>query len=172
MRTYFLIFCCVFSAATVHAACNNNIPASTPDSQLIDNGNGTVTDLKTGLMWKKCLEGLSGTDCATGTAVSFTWQQALQQPGIVNAASGFAGHTDWRLPNIRELRSIVEEKCSGPAINATRFPGTPNSGVWSGSPNVADSGNAWYVGFNHGYSFTYACNRSSYHAVRLVRGGQ
>jgi hypothetical protein len=133
MRTFFLMLCCIFSAAAGHAACNSNIQASTPDSQLIDNDNGTITDSKTGLMWKKCLEGLSGDDCSTGTVGSFTWQQALQQPGTVNAGGGFAGHSDWRLPNIRELLSLVEEQCVGPAINTTRFPNTPSSVVWSGS---------------------------------------
>ncbi|MCI5158155.1 MAG: DUF1566 domain-containing protein, partial [Candidatus Electrothrix sp. AUS1_2] len=59
MRTFFVIFFCVFAAATVHAACESNTPASTPNSQLIDNGDGTITDSKTGLMWKQCVEGLS-----------------------------------------------------------------------------------------------------------------
>ncbi|MCP4235257.1 MAG: DUF1566 domain-containing protein, partial [Aestuariibacter sp.] len=40
------------------AVCQVDIPASTPDSQLQDNGDGTVTDNKTGLMWKQCSEGL------------------------------------------------------------------------------------------------------------------
>ncbi len=168
MRIYFLILCCVFFAAIVHADCNTNMPASTPDDQLIDNGNGTVTDLKTGLMWKQCLEGLSG-DC-TGTATTFTWRDALQQPGVVNDASGFADYTDWRLPNIKELRSIVEEQCSGPAINATRFPNTPSSNVWSGSPYAVNSAYAWYVYFDYGYSLINS--RDNSYAVRLVRGGQ
>jgi hypothetical protein len=179
MKTYFLLLCCMVSAATVHAqqTCNSNMPASTPDSQLTDNGNGTITDSKTGLMWKQCLEGLSGNDCTTGTAGSFTWQQALQRPGTVNAGVGFAGHADWRLPNIKELRSIVEEQCSYPAINATRFPNanTPNSAVWSGSPYAGLSAYAWLVYFHYGNSdITYRNFYSSIGngAVRLVRGGQ
>jgi hypothetical protein len=170
MRTFFVIFFCVFAAATVHAACNSNIPASTPDNQLIDNDNGTVTDSKTGLMWKQCLEGLSGADCATGTAINFTWQQALQKPEIVNDADGFAGYTDWRLPNIRELRSIVEEQCSSPAINVTRFPNTPSSDVWSGSPVAFKSESAWVVNFYDGISFV--DDRNSNYAVRLVRNAK
>jgi hypothetical protein len=170
MRTCFLIFFCLFSTATVHAACDSNIPASTPDSQLIDNGDGTVTDSKTGLMWKQCVEGLSGSTCATGTADTFTWQAALQQPGTVNGGGGFAGYTDWRLPDIAELESLVEKQCHSPAINTTRFPNTPSSTVWSGSPYAHYSGIAWYVGFNNGYSnFGY---RFGNYGVRLVRSGQ
>ena len=170
MRTFFVIFFCVFAAATVHAACNSNIPASTPDNQLIDNDNGTVTDSKTGLMWKQCVEGLSGSNCGTGSADSFTWQQALQQPGTINNDGGFADYTDWRLPNIRELHSIFEEQCSSPAINATRFPNTPNSDVWSGSPVATVSACAWYVNFNGGYSGS--DSRDDLLAVRLVRNAQ
>lgn len=170
MRTCFLIFCCVFSTVTVHAACDSNMPASTPDSQLIDNDNGTVTDHTTGLMWKQCLEGLSGADCATGSVDLFTWQQALQQPETVNGDTGFAGYTDWRLPNIRELRSIVEEQCSDPAINVTRFPNTPSSDVWSGSPATDGLDNAWYINFEYGRSN--ADNRSSNYAIRLVRNAK
>jgi hypothetical protein len=172
MRTFFVIFFCVFSAASVHADCNPNIPASTPDSQLIDNGDGTVTDTKTGLMWKQCLEGLSGSNCETGSADSFTWQQALQQPGTVNDAGGFASYTDWRLPNIRELFSIVEQQCYLPAINTTHFPNTPTSYVWSGSPYASPTRTtrAWYVHFSYGHS-DYDSRTDSY-AVRLVRNAQ
>ncbi|MCI5197559.1 MAG: DUF1566 domain-containing protein [Candidatus Electrothrix sp. AW5] len=172
-----IILCCVFFAASVHAAptCEtSSIPASTPNSQLIDNGDGTITDSKTGLMWKTCSEGQiysssPSSDC-TGTATTFTWQGALKQPGVVNASSGFAGYTDWRLPNLKELRSIVEEQCYDPAINATRFPNTPSSFVWSGSPYADYSDYAWSVNFSNGHSDSDSRNDSD--AVRLVRGGQ
>jgi hypothetical protein len=176
-----LIFClCLFAIIPgAHAVqtCNpNNIPASTPDSRLTDNGNNTITDTKTGLMWKKCEEGVSGNGCETGTAATFSWQTALRQPGVVNNGGGFAGYGDWRLPNIKELGSIVERKCSVPAINMTRFPNTPsNSVVWSGSPYAYNSDYAWYVNFASGNSFYVNRNynyRVSYGQVRLVRGGQ
>lgn len=150
--------------------CNANMPASTPDSQLTDNGDGTITDTATGLMWKKCLEGVMGNSCATGAAAAFTWQTALQQPGVVNSGGGFAGQTDWRLPNIKELASIVEKQCYDPAINLTRFPNTPSSVVWSGSPGAKGSDDAWVVLFSGGYSG--GDDRGSYFQVRLVRGRQ
>jgi hypothetical protein len=168
-----LTVCCYLLAASPSAqaqTCNANMPASTPDNQLTDNGNGTVTDTKTDLVWKKCTEGLSGANCDSGGAGGFTWKTALQQPGVVNGGGGFAGQTDWRLPNIKELRSIVEAKCVNPTINLTRFPNTPSSFVWSGSPNTDYSCYAWGVDFYGGYSgYDY---RDYNFQVRLVRGGQ
>ena len=180
MKTlYFLLLCCIFSAAGVHAEqfCSlDSIPASTPDSQLVDNGDGTVTDNTTGLMWKKCLEGVSGNNCETGTPDNFTWKKALQQPIIVNSSDGFAGHTDWRLPNINELVSLVEEQCSDPAINLNLFPNTPSWYVWSSSPSVDNSVQcnlscAWYVHFEYGLSVIGSRFNYYLYSVRLVRGG-
>lgn len=151
--------------------CRPNIPASTPDSLLMDNGNGTITDRATGLMWKKCFEGGIGNRCDSGTVMTFTWQTALQQPGVINSGAGFAGYHDWRLPNIKELTSIVERKCIYPAINLTRFPNDPyGSFVWSGSPYANNSRRAWFVDFYDGGWGK--GDRGIYGRVRLVHGGQ
>lgn len=113
MRFYFFLIFCICLLAATHSVqaqtCKANMSASTPDSQLTDNVDGTITDSKTGLMWKKCMEGVSGNNCDSGAATSFTWETALQQPGLVNSV-GFAEHSDWRLPNVKELASLVEEK--------------------------------------------------------------
>ncbi len=163
---FFLLLFVLFRSAQAQT-CNANMPASTPDSQLMDNGDGTITDTATGLMWKKCLEGVSGSNCDSGFAGSFTWQTALQQPGVINV-SGFATHHDWRLPNIKELTSIVEEQCFIPAINLTRFPNMPSSVVWSASPGAPDA--AWFVNFYYGYMDNYWRNNDF--QVLLVRGGR
>ena len=49
----------------------------------VDNGDGTVTDTRSGLMWKQCLEGQSGADCE-GTAGLFNWDDAMKTPQTVN----------------------------------------------------------------------------------------
>ena len=174
MRTSLTLIFILSSLAIVPGVsgqtCNTtSITATTPDSQLTDNGNGTITDSKTGLMWKKCMEGITGNLCDTGAAATFTWQTALQQPGVVNV-SGFATHQDWRLPNIKELTSIVEEQCYDPSINLNRFPNTPISVVWSGSPYADGSVYAWHVEFSYGSSGYN--DRFTNNQARLVSGGQ
>ena len=148
--------------------------------------NGTVTDRTTGLMWKQCSEGQSGSACQQGAATSYNWQDALALKG-----SQFAGYSDWRVPTIEELRELVfcsngtpakeawDNDCDGkndrngsyerPTINQTVFPNTRSSWYWSSSP-YAYSGHAWSVSFRNGYDDTYTKGYDLY--VRLVRSGQ
>jgi len=145
--------------------CQNNIPASNPDAVYIDHGDGTVTDTRTDLMWKQCAEGLSGTNCQIGSAQNFTWADALARA----KASTFANYADWRLPNVKELSSLVEECRWAPSINTNRFPNTPSEPFWSGSPN-ASSPKVWLVvNFDVGQVGRLF---GSFSRVRLVRGGQ
>lgn len=152
--------------------CKDNILATAPDSRYRNNGDETVTDLSTGLIWKQCAEGLSGADCLTGNPSTFTWQQALQHA----EAQVFAGSSLWRLPNKNELASLVERRCFDPAINGRFFPNTPSDGFWSSSPDIEGSFNgygpvsAWYVEFLDGRM--YQNFKSIPFSVRLVRGGQ
>lgn len=68
----------------------------------IDNGNGTVTDTKTGLMWKKCSEGLVGSSCS-GKASKYNWNDSMRR----YTSSSFAGYNDWRLPSVKELHTLT-----------------------------------------------------------------
>lgn len=172
-HSLFFIFLFGGQAMATQICQTASITASTPDIRFTVNANGTVTDLKTGLMWKQCSEGLSGTNCATGTATTYTWKGALLQAQSVNTGGGFAGFNDWRVPNINELSSIVEIQCNTPAINATIFPAAISSIIskyWSSSPDVNSGTNAGYVEFINGTDGTYS--KSGIFYVRLVRGGQ
>ncbi len=152
----------------VPAFCNKrSVPASNPDSAYIDHGNGTVTDTRTGLMWKQCAEGLSDPACRTGRALHFDWADAPAHA----EASTFANYTDWRLPSKDELLSLVEECGINPSINTNRFPNTPISYFWSGSPRTGSSDGALYVLFSSG-SVGSGNVRTMRNHVRLVRGGQ
>lgn len=144
---------------------NPNIINDSPDSRYIIGSDSTVTDTVTGLMWQQCSQGLTGSSCAVGSASTYTWQQALELNG-----SSFAGHSDWRLPNIEELRSLVAYNSDTPAINPVAFPNTVSFIYWSSSPYAASSSYAWVVYFNDG-SVSYLLRNSSLW-VRLVRGGK
>ena len=150
-----------------------NISATTPTSYFTDNHNGTVVDNKTGLMWKKCSEGQawdSNTNGCNSNEVAYTWQNAMKQAQTINSSGGFASYTDWRLPNINELKSLVEEQCYDPAINLAVFPNASSNWFWSSSP-VAGVGNiAWHVIFSDGHDGWFDTYFSS--SVRLVRSGQ
>jgi hypothetical protein len=154
----------VFAECTTNR--NANISITKPDSQYTDHGDGTVTDKQTGLMWQKCTLGLTGTSCASGTALTLTWQAALASANN-NTDNGYS---DWRVPNKNELESLVEDACSNPAINETVFPATVSSGYWSSSPYAGHGSVAWYVGFSNGG----VNNNDKYYSdyVRLVRGSQ
>ncbi len=151
----------LFGAAGVNVAG----AATTPTTDFTDNGDGTVTHNTTGLMWKRCAEGMtwSGSTC-TGTAATYAWSSATA------LTSTFAGKSDWRLPTIRELQSIAEMDASNPAINSSIFPATPGSDFWSASAVAWGSGSAWAIYFYYGSDYTYVKSFSYY--VRLVRGGQ
>ena len=177
MKRIIVVCLCVLiwntEALAVQACKTTSIPASTPTAQFIDHGNGTVTDTKTGLMWKQCSEGSRGTACATGAAATYTWQGALLAAKALNTTGGgFAGFTDWRVPNIKELSSIVEAQCTFPQINSKLFPATSTvGGYWSSTPYAGFRGSeVWYIGFHNGAVVRTIKTSSIY--VRLVRGGQ
>nr|WP_223227081.1 DUF1566 domain-containing protein [Vibrio cholerae] len=98
---------------------------------------------------------------------------ACDTQAFVNAVNsqGLCGASDWRLPSVNELLSIVHNGRIQPAIDQAYFPHTPQYGwYWSSSPYASGSRNAWNVHFNYGYVDYYSKSYSSH--VRLVRAGQ
>ena len=132
-----------------------------------DNGNGTVTDPTTGLTWMRCAMGQTwtGSGCS-GTAGNYYWDDAMALTGTVS----FAGQSDWRLPSLLELQSIINIYGS-PAIDSAAFPATPGAGFWSSSSIFTGSFSAWYVHFNSGSTGSYD-KQVSFFFARLVSGGQ
>jgi len=149
----------------------SNIENTTPASRYIVNMDGTVTDQVTGLMWVQCSEGQSwelkeGEVSCVGVASEYTWDIALS----LAKTKVFAGYSDWRLPNIKELASLISEDRYDPAINIVIFPQTSTfPGFWSGTPYLIGSGRSTQiVYFTDGYIESRG-DRAIDHNVRLVR---
>jgi hypothetical protein len=93
--------------------CRNNITPTTLIQDFTLHDDGTVTHNKTGLMWMRCALGQNwnGATC-TGSGQTYIWQAALQAA----EGSSFAGHGDWRLPNIKaawqHCRTGLRQPCN------------------------------------------------------------
>ncbi len=89
----------------------------------------------------------------------------------LNAGSGYCGHTDWRLPKIKELSWIVDSgRDAHPYINIAYFPQTQSSHYWSSTTDAQYADSAWRVNFNYGVVLRNGKSNNFY--VRAVRSGQ
>jgi hypothetical protein len=139
----------------------------------------TVEDKKTGLMWKQCSEGATGSGCADlgTTATSYTSAAAVsQRVNAVNAAPATlgSGHADWRLPTVKELASLVD-RCAinNVAINLSYFPNTKQSSYVSATYDASATTMPWFVNFSGGEIGPLPAGQwSSGLYLRLVRVGQ
>jgi len=129
----------------------------------VDNGNGTVTDNNTGLMWQQ------------GEPGAKTWDSALSY--CENLILPSSGYSDWRLPNITELESITDDTVFDPvnhpiAIDTNAFPNANASNYyWSSTTSAVYPSGAWLVYFHYGGNYGYGSKDSDMY-VRCVRGGE
>ncbi|MEY2633707.1 MAG: hypothetical protein RIR00_2361 [Pseudomonadota bacterium] len=133
----------------------------------IDQGNGTVIDLDSGLTWQRCAVGQT----CQGQAGSFNWAEAAALSGQVD----FAGTSDWRLPTIRELATLARPRSPKPSLDNQAFPATPASTFWSATQLSFDDWLAWQVDFNDGSVLLNArilTQPPTLAHARLVRGGE
>jgi hypothetical protein len=148
-----------------------------PNPRFTDNGNGTVTDNLTGLIW------LKNANCSSFGAPE-SWADALSDCNGLSA--GYCGLTDgsiagdWRLPNRSELNSLVDVAYYNPALSNTAgtgqwSPGNPFTNVqsvdyWSSTTSAYSTGYAWGVYMDHGDVHNSTKSNDGY--VWPVRGGQ
>ena len=154
-----------------------------PTPRFIDNGDGTIKDKLTGLIW------LKNANCP---GASRSWQTALSDVASLNSAGTMNGNncgdtsgkkgdhrTDWRLPNIRELHSLVDFAFSNPALSNAAGTGQGNgsdpfsnfqfpSFYWSSTTIAFKSSIAWFVDFFVGN--VVADTKSNSFFVIAVRG--
>jgi len=145
-----------------------------PNPRFKDNGNGTVSDKLTELIWLK----------NANTFGVRTWEEALSDANTLS--SGSAGITDgsvagdWRLPNVKELHSLIDFAYTGPALSSASgesrwasgdaFIGVQSDGYWSSTTYSNVTSNTWYVYLVNGcVSYN---NKASTYYVWPVRAGQ
>ena len=134
------------------------------------NADGTITDKSTGLVWEK----LTGDEKIHDVRNLYTWSEAFAKIAALNKTPCFAGHCDWRLPNINELRTLVDYGRVNPAIdpefnNPPMDSFTQSSIYWSSTTAQGAPGEAWFVLFIEGH--VSPDDKSFSYYVRAVRGG-
>ncbi|WP_139786638.1 DUF1566 domain-containing protein, partial [Desulfamplus magnetovallimortis] len=139
--TFFLMF--LLLATSAHAV-----------GPFVDNGDGTVSDEVTGLMWQQ-----------TDDGVTRTWEDACQACEELE----LAGYNDWRVPSVEELKSIVDYSKYDPSISDGIFNNVKSSYYWSGSTYADGTDGAWRVVFGYGGVGNYGKTIGSF--VRCVRSG-
>jgi len=113
-----------------------------------DNGDSTVTDLATNLMWQKGDDG-TGRD----------WENAMCY--FENLT--LAGHSDWRLPDLKELQSIVDyDKLTWPAIDSVFEMSDPDSWYWAGTTHGDHKEYACYISFGRAWSLKTSSDTTFY----------
>jgi hypothetical protein len=139
----------------------------TYDVKVGNDGNKIIIDNLTKLQWQ---------DHSDNKDKTFKWDDAVKYCNDLV----YAGYSDYRLPSINELQSIVDYGKSAPSINSV-FRSTSSSYYWSStvkdtntykdSEGKSYTGYPWVVYFNYGNSGNYSNKTDSYY-VRCVRGGQ
>lgn len=107
-------------------------------TRFTDNGDGTVTDILTGLMWLQDAEATAATGAIWTNAVSTA------------AASTVGGYDDWRLPNVRELESLLDMSQSAPCLPSGHHFLNCNHRFWTSTTRAGQTGFAWYIDITNG----------------------
>ena len=130
--------------------------------EFINNGNSTVTDTITGLMWEVKTDDGGSRDKDN----THDWEGALSYCENLT----LVGYNDWRLPDRNELQSLVDYTQYGPCIDTIYFPNTVSSNYWSSTTYAGNTFSAWGVSFSDGGVGNRSKSGGNY--VRAVRGGQ
>jgi hypothetical protein len=171
-----------FDFTKLDAAGNDLAAGATGWSCVRDNRTGLIWEVKVDdnthlrhmrhtYTWYNIDSATNGGDAGTANGGTCSGSGCDTQAFVqaVNAA-GLCGASDWRLPTVQELLSIVHNGPNSPAIDRDYFPNSPSAWFWSSSPNASDANGAWYVSFSYGY--VDENSKSLNFWVRLVRAGQ
>lgn len=163
MKRVLLFVLLIYSPLVAQAQqCNETILSSAPDDNYFANDNGTITELETGLTWNRCALGQrwNGLHC-DGKAIRMNWQQAGDYIRLNDL-------TNWRIPQLAELASIVERKCKSPRINQALFPNTPKGSFWTINKKLGEENHYYLLDFDR--EGVRIADKNERHFVRLVSG--
>jgi hypothetical protein len=132
---------------------------------------GTVFDKENGLIWLRFALGQQFQDQNQGRLIRYTWKESFTATENFNLQGGFDKYTDWRLPTIDELKTLIDPKEGNEQkavhfINNKAFPNNYDL-FWSSSPSTYNQNVAWIVDFTTGSAFYGNINYG--YGVRLVR---
>jgi hypothetical protein len=169
---------CVLLAFSVGSAVGDQrcdvsqFPLSAPTDRFQDNGDGTVTDTASGLMWMRCSVGQTWQhgDCV-GDLTSVDWRSAQAVAETINGDGSFF-FSDWRIPKLPDLATIIERQCQDPRINLTVFPETPAAAFWTSTGRPGDESEDSVYALSFGPEGVQRMQKDQLNYVRLVRTAQ
>ena len=139
-----------------------------PNPRFSNQGNGTVVDNLTGIIWTKDANAPGPSVCIPGTYK--TWQSALDYVACLNT-NNYLGYDDWRLPNRKELRSLIDYSNYNPALTSGHpFTSVQSGTYWSSATCTYYTNGAWIVNMWNGHVDYGGKGHVDY--VWPVRGGQ
>jgi hypothetical protein len=116
-----------------------------PSPRFTDHGNGTATDLLTGMMYP----------VDAGPARAMQWDEALEYvEGMNQGANPNFGHTDWRLPNAVELRSLLDSGHLSPSLPSDHPFVDVRANYWTSSTDVTTPGQAYRIDVSSGQDYS------------------
>ncbi|MCE1188672.1 MAG: DUF1566 domain-containing protein [Ignavibacteria bacterium] len=119
----------------------------------IANGDSTLTDVCTGLMWTKF-----------PAPAPLSWEDALKYSENLTLSN----YSDWRLPNVKELQSINIEQLKNPSFDSSFFKNTPIGNYWSSTTLFGQGTKAWYI--NSAYGLGSYDDKTKLNYILCVRG--
>lgn len=170
MVTVFVVIFSTLSAPLIHAACDDGLRQKDQAQRFaVVNDGAVVQDRWTGLYWSRCLLGETWNPMLAqceGSASISSWVQAQ----MATIAATWAEKDGWRVPNVKELESLVDRACSTPSIHDVAFSGQSaavSNPQWTSSPVENYGQGAWTVNFKNGSVIP--AEKSTEYVSRMVR---
>ena len=171
----------IASTSTIFGVVGTRYAPVAKTGQLSTYGADDDGALRKGLAWPATRFTVqANTNCVTDNLTGLIWARNANQFGTVtwsNALSScnnlnYGGQTDWRLPNLKELLSLIDYANSGPALPSdNHFAGVQSGLYWSSTTLAGDTSHAWYVYLGDG-NMSYDVKDGDSYYVWPVRGGQ